>query len=432
MIGWFWAAGMDLDTSSTLKTANITGAQWNWSGTVRANITSNSWGIGGLYWSGLWGTDWLADLLSLPNFGGGSTYNKRLQDIWIAQAFSGTSVVQNLNKIDYNNHFQPFFNFSTANTLYIGGNNPFMGVGLNISDPGTSGFLAEAWYYSDSLKDFQKIPGSEILLDSTGLSWSKFTMPSDWELTDLNGNGEKYYWFRFTVTASSDVNISTIWLEFPNPFEGFPGLLMVTSSGNNYYYESSANPFGSLSLKIGATSSGHALANQYGPNWNQTNFQMAFFSSAGPKSNGIPGVDVVAPGYYVYSVAPLTRSLQGGKFGPGDFHHYGGNGNFSFVRWSGTSASAPAAAGVAAIAYQAYMNKNQGEFVNPNIIKQILKSTATNLYYPSNIQGTGLINASSAVEFIQDPDNSKYFLTGSNITFEEQLKSSGWLATLGN
>ncbi|MHA2338374.1 MAG: S8 family serine peptidase, partial [Candidatus Hodarchaeales archaeon] len=275
-------------------------------------------------------------------------------------------------------------------------------------------------------------PSETIQWDSTALSWTRFATPNDWELSDFYNNGNKFYWFRFTVTESSNINISSIWLEFPNPFDGFPGILTVTSSGNNYYYDSTANPFGSLTLKIGASSSGHALANQYGPNWNQTNFQMGYFSSAGPKSNGVPGVDVVAPGFYVYSVAPLARSLQGGDSGPGDFTEYGGDGTYSFVRWAGTSASTPAAAGVAAIAYQAYMNEHQGEYVNPNTIKQILKSTATNLYYPSNIQGTGLINASSAVEFIQNPDTSKYFLTGSNITFEDQLKSSGWLATLGD
>ena len=61
LLAWFWAAGFNLNTTISANTADITGAQWIWSGHVRANITSNSWGIGGLYWGGFWGTDWISD-----------------------------------------------------------------------------------------------------------------------------------------------------------------------------------------------------------------------------------------------------------------------------------------------------------------------------------------------------------------------------------
>ena len=145
----------------------------------------------------------------------------------------------------------------------------------------------------------------------------------------------------------------------------------------------------------------------------------------------MPRVDIVAPGYYVYSGTPLYHSVIDNNHGQGDITSYGGNGQNAYIIWAGTSASTPAIAGVAAIAYQAYIAKHPGVIVNPNLIKQIIKSTASNLEYPSNIQGAGFVNASAIVDYILNPSTSPYFVTGSNITYEDQLASSSWLSNIG-
>ena len=428
LLAWLWAAGFNLNTTIDQNTIGITGAQWKWSGQVRANITSNSWGVGGLYWGGFWGTDWISDLLSLPNLGGGASYMRNINDIYSKDVMTGAVSGSNLQNINSSSTFIPFTNVNTNNVLYIGANNPYIGVGLNISIPDTSGLTIGSYEYYTGSEWKSLIVSQNPDLTSSGLTWLKFTEPTNWNLSNITQGGNKLYWIRLIVSQVSVLTVANLYLSFPNQYYGYPGMLMVAAAGNDGNYQSTASPFGTLTLKVGATSSSLAYANQYGPNWASTTDQMAYFSSAGPKSNGVPGVDVVAPGFFVYSGTPLYRSIIGSKLSGGDISEFGGNGTNAFVIWAGTSSSTPAVAGVAAIAYQAYIAQHPGVTVSPNVIKQIIKSTATNLHYPSNIQGTGLVNASAIVTYIQQGNASNYFLIGSNTTYEDQLNISSWLS----
>ena len=89
------------------------------------------------------------------------------------------------------------------------------------------------------------------------------------------------------------VNVTQIILEINNPTFGYPGMLTVFSAGNSGYFQTTGSAMGTLTLKVGASSSSHHYSNQYGSNYQ--NYQMAFFSSAGPKSFGFPAVDLAAP-----------------------------------------------------------------------------------------------------------------------------------------
>ena len=425
LLAWFWAAGFDLTSNVSKNTAIITGAQWKWSGHVRANITSNSWGLGGLYWGGFWGSDWISDLLSLPNLGGNPTYMRNITDLIKSKVMTGSNNGLNLQNVNDTTTFNPFPS-STADTLYVGANNPFMGVGMNITTPSSNPLTFALEYYSGSSWSSLSLNQTPTVT-SQGLVWFKFIQPNNWNLSTFQSGVNQLYWIRITASQVSNMAITNLYIEFPNPFIGYPGMLMVVAAGNDNYYQSTSSSFGSLSLKVGATSSSLAYANQYGRNWNVTEYQMAFFSSAGPKANGVPGVDIAAPGFYVYSGTPLYRSIIGSKLSGGDISEFGGNGSYAFVIWAGTSSATPAVAGVAAIAYQAYMSEHPDVAVNPSIIKQIIKSTATNLGFPSNIQGTGMVNASAIVTYIENQSSSNYLMVGSNITYEDQLNISAWL-----
>ena len=422
LVAWFWAAGFDLNSTISQNTADITGAQWKWSGHLRANITSNSWGVGGVYWGGFWGTDWTSDLLSLTNMGGGMNYMRDIQDIFSNGVMNGSTTSN--TALDFNYTSAPLF--TVNNQLYLGGNNAFNGFGLNVSVVDNTNLNIIAEYYTGT--DWKTLPYNQSSnLKTLGTDWFTFDIPTDWKLNNFTINGNVLYWIRLTVSSSSNLQVSNIFIQFPNPYYGYPGMLMVAAAGNDGYYQSTGSPFGTLTLKVGASSSSDAYANQYGPNWNGTSDQMAYFSSAGPKASGAPAVDVVSPGFLIYSGTPPYHSLIDNRFGPGQVQQFGGNGNNSYIIWAGTSSSTPAVAGVAAIAYQAYMAQHPGQQVNPMVIKQIIKSTSTNMKYPSINQGAGFINASAIVDYINNPTTAKYFLIGSNATYESQLNISYWL-----
>jgi hypothetical protein len=191
-------------------------------------------------------------------------------------------------------------------------------------------------------------------------------------------------------------------------FYGYPGMLMVTSAGNSGYHQSSgAAAYGTLSLKVGGVQYNHPYSMVYGDNdvydvlYSQT--------SGGPKFMGTPNVDVLGP-TFVYSAAPLyTADGYNGVPNPG------GNGTYAYVFWTGTSASSPAVAGAAANIWQAY-RLIKGSEPNPSIIKNIITSTARDISYPSNLQGAGHINASAAVDYINNVGD--WFLIQANDTYE--------------
>ena len=107
---------------------------------------------------------------------------------------------------------------------------------------------------------------------------------------------------------------------------------------------------------------------------------IASFSSRGPSADGRIKPDIVAPGQFIYSVDGARSAV------PGTFAEE------QYVRFNGTSAAAPLAAGVAALVLQA------NPALSPIQVNERLRSTATDLgpVGPDTIFGYGLVQAPAA------------------------------------
>ena len=108
------------------------------------------------------------------------------------------------------------------------------------------------------------------------------------------------------------------------------------------------------------------------------------WSNRGFGANATNGVDVVADGAYAPGDATLNTVLDGRN---------------AWVTWGGTSRSTPVAAGATALVYQAYKKEHGGAVPAGfySTAKDLLKSSAQDLGYDSNIQGSGSIDVGKAV-----------------------------------
>lgn len=142
------------------------------------------------------------------------------------------------------------------------------------------------------------------------------------------------------------------------------GAIVVVAAGNSGPLPSSITSPGmsSRALTVGATDM-----------FNGT----TFWSSRGPSINGMIDPDVVAPGSNILSTIP-------------------GN---SYAIYSGTSMSTPAVAGVVALLRSVYPS------VNISLIRSSILCTATNIDRSVFEQGSGLVNATKAFEYLQSPSN---------------------------
>ncbi|MFW9927795.1 MAG: S8 family serine peptidase [Candidatus Thorarchaeota archaeon] len=406
--GWFWAAGFNLNSTVPDSLTDLQGSSWTWSGQLRANLTTNSWGFVNNLNQGHEIEDWLVDLMSSPNLGGGQTYNR---DPWSLLTWNGTAYIDTPTK---GNEYQPFnaapFNGST---LYIGLNKPFSGVDVTV-DNGSAVYTGTTdYYYWNGAAWTDLSPSTPVDWSSETSQTTTWTVPSNWAIYNWTSKVDELYWVAVNLTqvfGFTQVNVSSILPVVDNAFYGYPGMLMVFSAGNDGPGMSTGNGLGTLSLKVGATRSSHLYSNVYG-----SLFQdglIADFSSAGPKAIGAPAVDVVAPGEFIYSAAPL--------FVRGDSPYIMGDGNYSYLNWSGTSAAAPAAAGVAAQVMQAWAGAHPSTPVNPQEIKRILEVSAYDLGFPGDLQGAGNLNASAAVDLVMNGG----FTAGSNVTYENTFWSN--------
>jgi len=177
-----------------------------------------------------------------------------------------------------------------------------------------------------------------------------------------------------------------------------PNTAFLTSSGNGGHgYGTVNSPGNTTAIKVGASTQygattvfGSALENE------QINDgEVQPFSGRGPDALGRPTPHVLATGAWGTGDAPLNM------FGIYNFFFSGGwfpgDGNNAWYEWGGTSRSAPEAAGVLALVYQAYNDAN-GSFPDFETARQILMSSADDLKHDVLMQGAGRVNADRATD----------------------------------
>ncbi len=182
-------------------------------------------------------------------------------------------------------------------------------------------------------------------------------------------------------------------LDVPGSLDkNYPGILVVSSAGNagpGYGTMGSpdAAPFG---LTVGAATDNVFVG--YGPFKSQPRFgnstayygDVSGFSSKGPSVVADPKPDLMAVGEYAFTPTSITKFS---KTSTGPFSIFGG-----------TSLASPLAAGSAAVLMQALYEK--GIHYDPFMIKNILMSSASDLYNDPFAQGSGLVNVTSAIDFV--------------------------------
>jgi Subtilase family len=112
-------------------------------------------------------------------------------------------------------------------------------------------------------------------------------------------------------------------------------------------------------------------------------------SSGGFTQFGPQTIDLVAPGDLGWSLCDANAAIYrscGNPANPRVIQQFGG-----------TSESSPLVAGTAALVIQAYERTHGGARPSPELVRQILVGSATDLHVPAEEQGAGLVNALKAV-----------------------------------
>ena len=174
------------------------------------------------------------------------------------------------------------------------------------------------------------------------------------------------------------------------------GVTVTVSSGDAGVTNTIGSPATSSKvISVGATTdskaylqSGYALAAAFGNGtWRSSN--ISALSSAGVSQYGRT-MDVSAPGEADWAVCDDSGDWSGCT----NF-----NGGYSpFELFGGTSQSAPLTAGVAALVIQAYRKTHSGASPTPALVKKLITSTARDLGFSGEVQGTGIVDARAAVE----------------------------------
>jgi len=173
----------------------------------------------------------------------------------------------------------------------------------------------------------------------------------------------------------------------------YPGVIIISSAGNagpgyGTMGLPNAAPFG---ITVGATTNNVYVG--YGAFKGQPRFgnttdnanHLVDFSSRGPSIIGDPKPDLVNTGAYGFVPSNVLKAKKDSKAE-------------SFSMFGGTSMAAPLVAGSAAVVMEGLQEKNQN--YDSFRIKNILMSTATDIYNDPFTQGSGFVNSYQASQFV--------------------------------
>ena len=175
--------------------------------------------------------------------------------------------------------------------------------------------------------------------------------------------------------------------------DDYPGVTIVSSAGNSGHGYGTiglpnASPFG---ISVGATTNNVFVG--YGPFKDEPRFgnytshynHVVDFSSRGPSAIGDPKPDLMSIGAHGFVPANVLKTTKESK-------------EESFSLFGGTSMAAPIVSGSAAILMEGM--KKESQTIDPFIVKNILMSTASDLQNDPFTQGSGLVDVSSALDYI--------------------------------
>lgn len=195
--------------------------------------------------------------------------------------------------------------------------------------------------------------------------------------------------------------------------DNYPGVTIVSSAGNSGHGYGTiglpnASPFG---ISVGATTNNVYVG--YGPFKDQPRFgnttthynHVVDFSSRGPSIIGDPKPDVMSIGAHGFTPSNILTPKKDSKDEP-------------LSLFGGTSMAAPIVSGSAAIIIEAM--KDQSKNYDPFLIKNILMSSATDLKNDPFTQGSGLVDVSKALDFVNGTDG--IFIVHNDKSYENLRK----------